>query len=57
MFWLLTMSVGDPAATRQLPFGTKVIISGGITKDGLSKRKVDPCEVGSLIVKANSSVL
>ena len=24
----------------------KVMIRGGITKDGLCKRKVDPCEVG-----------
>ena len=28
--------------------------SGGITKDGLSKSKVDPCGVCSLRVKANS---
>ena len=32
---------------------TKVMVSGGITKDGLSKSKVDPCEVCSLRVKAN----
>ena len=32
----------------------KVMVSGGITKDGLSKSKVDPCGVGSLIIKANS---
>ena len=33
---------------------TKVMISGGITKDGLSKSKVDPCGFCSLRVKANS---
>ena len=27
---------------------TKVIVTGGITKDGLSKNKVDPCVVCSL---------
>ena len=32
---------------------TKVMVSGGITKDGLSESKVDPCEVCSLRVKAN----
>ena len=33
---------------------TKVMVSSGITQDGLSKSKVDPCEVYSLKVKANS---
>ena len=33
---------------------TKVMVSGGITKDGLSKTKVDACGVCSLRVKANS---
>ena len=34
---------------------TKMIVSsGGITKDGMSKSKVDPCGVCSLRVKANS---
>ena len=33
---------------------TKVMVSGGITKDGISKRNVDPCEVCSLRVKPNS---
>ena len=33
---------------------TKVMLSGGITKDGMSKSKVDPCGVCSLRVKANS---
>ena len=33
---------------------TKVMVSGGITKDGMSKSKVDPCGVCSLSVKANS---
>ena len=33
---------------------TKVMVSGGITKDGMSKGKVDPCGVCSLRVKANS---
>ena len=33
---------------------TKVIISGSITKDVLSKRKVDTCDVCSLRVNANS---
>ena len=31
-----------------------MMVSGGITKDGLSKSKVYLCEVSSLIVKANS---
>ena len=30
------------------------MVSGGITKDGMSKSKVDPCGVCSLRVKANS---
>ena len=30
------------------------MVCGGITKDGMSKRKVDPCVVCSLRVKANS---
>ena len=30
------------------------MVSSGITKDGLSKSKVDPCGVCSLRVKANS---
>ena len=34
----------------------KVMVSGGITKDGVSKRKVHPCEVCSLRVKANSAL-
>ena len=33
---------------------TKVMICGGITKDGRSEIKVDPCGVCSLRVKANS---
>ena len=33
---------------------TKVMASGSITKDGMSKGKVDPCGVCSLRVKANS---
>ena len=33
---------------------TEVMVSGGITKDGLSKSEVDPCGVCSLRVKANS---
>ena len=33
---------------------TKVMVSGGITKDGMSKSKVDPYGVCSLRVKANS---
>ena len=33
---------------------TKVTVSGGITKDGMSKCKVDLCVVCSLKVKANS---
>ena len=32
---------------------TRVIVCGGITKDVISKSKVDPCEVCSLGVKAN----
>ena len=33
---------------------TKVIVCRGITKDGMSKSKVDPCWIRSLRVKANS---
>ena len=33
---------------------TMVMVSGGITKDGMSKSKVDRCGVCSLRVKANS---
>ena len=33
---------------------TKVMVSGGITKIGLSNSKVDPCGVCSLRVKSNS---
>ena len=33
---------------------TKVMVSGGITKDDMSKINVDPCGVNSLRVKANS---
>ena len=33
---------------------TKVMVSGGNTKDGLSMSKVDPCGVRSLRVMANS---
>ena len=33
---------------------TKVMVSGSITKDGMSKSKVDRCGVCSLRVKANS---
>ena len=32
----------------------KVMVCGGITKDGMSKSKVDPCGVCTLRVKANS---
>ena len=32
------------------------MVSGSITKDGLSKNKVDPCVVCSLKVKANSAI-
>ena len=32
----------------------KVMVSGGITKDGMSKSKVDPCGACNLRVKANS---
>ena len=35
------------------PWKTEVMVSGGFTKDGLSKSKVDPCGVCSLKVKAN----
>ena len=34
-----------------------VMVCGGITKDGMSKSKVDPCGVCSLRVKANSIFL
>ena len=33
---------------------TKVMVSGSITKDGMSKSSVDPCGVYNLRVKANS---
>ena len=33
---------------------TKVMVSSGITQDGLSESNVDPCGVSSLRVKANS---
>ena len=33
---------------------TKVMVSGGITKDGMPKNMVDPCGFCSLRVKANS---
>ena len=32
---------------------TKVVVSGGITEDGMSESKVDSCGVCSLRVKAN----
>ena len=31
-----------------------VMVGGGITKDGMTKSKVDPCEVCNLRVKAHS---
>ena len=33
---------------------TKVMVSSGITQDGLSKSKIDPCEVCSMRVMADS---
>ena len=33
---------------------TKVMVSSGMTKDGMSKSKVDPCEVCSLRVNTNA---
>ena len=58
MLWLPTMSAGNPAAKRQLPFGlqqgkTEVMVSGGITKDGMSKSQVDLRGVCSFRVNAN----
>ena len=35
---------------------TKVMVCGGITKDGMSKRKVDLCGTCSLRAKANSAL-
>ena len=35
---------------------TKVIVIGGITKDGLSKITFDPCQFCTLRVKTNSVV-
>ena len=32
---------------------TKVVVSGNITKDAMSKSKIDPCEVSNWRVKAN----
>ena len=34
----------------------KVVVSGSITEDGLSKSKDDPCGVCRLRVKANSAL-
>ena len=34
----------------------RIMVSGGITKDGMSKGKVDPCRVCSLSVKTNSAL-
>ena len=59
MLWLPTVSVGDPATKRQLPFKSwknKVIVISDITKDDLSKSKVYPCGVCSLRVKVNSAL-
>ena len=36
---------------------TKVIVSGRITKDGISKSEVDPCWVCSLRVKVSRGML
>ena len=36
------------------PGKTKLMVSGSITKDGMSKSKVDPCGICSLRVIANS---
>ena len=33
---------------------TKVLVSGSITKEGMSKSKVDPCGVYCLRIKANT---
>ena len=35
----------------------KVMVYGGITKDGMSKSNVDPCGVCSLRVKASSVIV
>ena len=35
---------------------TKAMVSGGITKEGTYKSKIDPCWVCSLRVKANSAL-
>ena len=44
------------ARVRKLTLGkTKVMVSGGFTKDGMSKSKVDPCGVCGLRAKANSA--
>ena len=40
---------------QSYPVKTKVMVSGNITKDGLSKNEVDPCGVCSMRVKANSA--
>ena len=36
---------------------TKLMVYGGITKNGMSKSKVDPCGVCSLRVKASSVIV
>ena len=38
----------------KLTIGKPVMVSYGITKNGLSKSKVDPCGVCSLRIKTNS---
>ena len=35
---------------------TKVMVSGDITKDGMSRSKVDPCGVCRYTIKANSTL-
>ena len=34
----------------------RIMVSGSITKDGLSKSEVDPCGVCNMRVKANSAL-
>ena len=51
MIWM------EPIESKSLKdnlWKTKVVVCGGITKDGMSKSKVDQCGVCSLRVKANS---
>ena len=52
--FLKWMHAFDSKGLKVILGKTKVMVSGGITNDGLSKSNVDPCWVCSLRVMANS---